>query len=84
MTQSSRSTESELPTSLERLVRQLAALPLEQRQRVVAAAEREAARATTHESATERAERWKRLRALAGVVDLGGNALDDCERLYDG
>jgi hypothetical protein len=27
---------------------------------------------------------WSSLRALAGSVRLGGNALDDVERLYDG
>jgi hypothetical protein len=84
MASSSHPAESELPAGLEPLVRQLAALPIHERHRVVAAAERAATEATTgeHENDLRRA-RWQRLRALAGVVDLGGNALEDCERLYD-
>lgn len=27
---------------------------------------------------------WETLESLRGVVHLGGNAIDDCERLYDG
>jgi hypothetical protein len=74
-----------VPSGLEPLVRQLAALPADERQRVVAAAELEAVTAISDEGADQRRRgRWQRLRALAGVVDLGGNALEDCEQLYDG
>jgi hypothetical protein len=76
--------DSELPSGLEPLVRQLAALPVDERQKVVAAAEREAASAATGDVDSRRRARWQRLRALAGVVDIGGNALEDGERLYDG
>jgi hypothetical protein len=71
--------DSELPSGLEPLVRQLVALPVDERQKVVAAAEREAS-----DVDSRRRARWQRLRALAGVVDIGGNALEDGERLYDG
>lgn len=27
---------------------------------------------------------WETIDSLRGVVHLGGNAIDDCERLYDG
>jgi hypothetical protein len=27
---------------------------------------------------------WETIESLRGVVHLGGNALEDCERLYDG
>jgi len=27
---------------------------------------------------------WETIESLRGVVHLGGNAVDDCERLYDG
>jgi hypothetical protein len=27
---------------------------------------------------------WETIQSLQGVVHLGGNAIDDCERLYDG
>lgn len=27
---------------------------------------------------------WETLDSLRGVVHLGGNAVEDCERLYDG
>jgi hypothetical protein len=85
MASSSLPAEFELPSGLMPLVRQLAALPIDERREVVAAAEREAAKTTTGESTdSRRRARWQRLRALAGVVDLGGNALEDCERLYDG
>jgi len=84
MSSSSHPAEPKLPTGLEPLVRQLAALPIDARQQVIEAAEREAARARASESAdVRRRERWQRLRELAGVVDIGGNALEDCERLYD-
>jgi hypothetical protein len=27
---------------------------------------------------------WETFESLRGVVNIGGNALEDCERLYDG
>jgi hypothetical protein len=27
---------------------------------------------------------WQMIESLRGVVHLGGNAVDDCDRLYDG
>lgn len=27
---------------------------------------------------------WKTIESLRGVVQLGGNAVDDCDHLYDG
>lgn len=27
---------------------------------------------------------WETIESLRGVVHLGGNAVDDCDRLYDG
>ena len=70
--------------ALRPLVRELASLSEEDRHEVVAAAEQTAAGRDGSEPARERRrERWARLRALAGVVNLGGNAVEDCERLYD-
>ncbi len=62
--------------SLEPLVRQLAALSAAERREVIVAAE---------QTATERSvlswDAWGRSRSVA---TLGGNAVDDCDRLYDG
>lgn len=60
---------------LEPLVRQLAELPKEERREVVAAAE---------ETAKPPTLSWSAWDAAAGVVSLGGNAVEDCDRLYDG
>lgn len=62
---------------LEDLVRALAALPAAERRRVVAATERAAARP----QATLSWDLWDR---ACGVVSLGGDAVEDCDRLYDG
>ncbi len=65
-----------VPARLEPLVRELAALPDEDRRAVLEAAE-EAARSAPP------AASWETLDSLRGVVSLGGNALEDCEKLYD-
>jgi hypothetical protein len=35
------------------------------------------------EASARRRARWDHLRAGEGIVNLGGNAVEDCERLYD-
>ena len=47
--------------------------------RVLASAPEEPARPEREPTAS-----WETLESLRGVVHLGGNAIDDCERLYDG
>ncbi|WP_394826060.1 hypothetical protein [Pendulispora albinea] len=66
-----------VPPALEPLVRQLAALPDEDRKAVVQAAEN--ARRPQRAVAS-----WDTLDSLRGVVRLGGDAIEDCDRLYDG
>jgi len=61
---------------LEPLVRQLAELSEAERRDVIAAAEQTVARRPVLPW-----EAWERAR---GVVKLGGNAVEDCERHYDG
>jgi hypothetical protein len=72
--------DSDAPTALrpelETLVRALAALPEAERRIVVSAAEEAAAHAKTLPW-----ELWDRAR---GAVSLGGHAVEDCDRLYDG
>jgi hypothetical protein len=60
------------------LVRQLAELADRDRHDVVAAAEETVS--DTHRSVLA----WDTWEAARGVVTLGGNAVDDCDRLYDG
>jgi hypothetical protein len=67
----------QLEPELETLVRALSALPEAVRNDVIVAAEKAAARTRT--SFTW--ERWERARA---TVSLGGDALEDSDRLYDG
>lgn len=59
-----------------RLVHELAQLPADERRKVIADAQREAQRRTTLS--------WSSLRATRGVVTLGGDAIADCDSLYDG
>jgi hypothetical protein len=59
-----------------RLVLELAQLPADERRKVIADAQREAQRRTTLP--------WGSLRASRGVVTLGGDAVADCDSLYDG
>jgi hypothetical protein len=56
-------------------VRQLSELPAVERSEVLAAAE---------ETATQRSVlAWTSWESARGVVSLGGNAVEDCDRLYD-
>ena len=41
-------------------------------------------RSASHSRPSPARPSWSSLRAIAGSVSLGGNALDDIERLYDG
>ncbi len=58
------------------LVAALARLPEAERRKVIADAVQQARGRTTVD--------WDSLRAACGVVSLGGNAVEDCHRLYDG
>jgi len=62
---------------LEPLVRELASLPEQERREVVAAAEKTAVNRQSTLS-------WDSWDAARSVVNFGGNAVDDCDRLYDG
>jgi hypothetical protein len=59
-----------------RIVHALARLSEKERRAIIADARREARRHVTLA--------WTALRAARGVVSLGGDALVDCDRLYDG
>lgn len=61
----------------EKLYEDLIRLPVEERRALALRV-----LATTSDSAPTTS--WETLDELRGVVRLGGNALDDCERLYDG
>jgi hypothetical protein len=65
-----------LRPGLEPLVRQLAELPEEERREVVAAADESAG---THPVLS-----WESWESARGLVNLGGDAVEDCDRLYDG
>lgn len=58
-------------------MRELAELPESERREVIAAAEE----ASTSGGSTLPWESWD---AARGLVSLGGNAVEDCDRLYDG
>ena len=66
-----------LRPELKALVRALAALP-------------DGERSTVYEAVNEAGKSrgamltWEEWEAARGVVTLGGNALDDCDQLYDG
>jgi hypothetical protein len=62
---------------LEPLVRELAALPPAVRRSVFSAAEQAAEQAKPIVT-------WDEFDRARGVVSLGGNAVDDCDNLYDG
>jgi hypothetical protein len=76
-TASMNSAARRLRPELEPLAKQLAALPAEDRRAVVEAAE-----------AGERSPLptipWKELEEAFGIVSFGGDAVEDCRRLYDG
>ena len=64
---------------MERLADELAALTREERTRVLASVARKTPPPRAHSTLT-----WDKLRSVEGIVSLGGNAVEDCERLYDG
>ena len=70
---------STVPEALRPLVEQLAALPPDQRALVSHAAEEAANDAKAH----QRTISWTSLKAARGAVNLGGNAVEDCNALYD-
>ncbi len=67
-----------VPAALKPLVDQLAKLTSEQRRLVVEAAEQ------TVEPREFVGLSEQDIQRLTGVVAIGGNALDDCDALYDG
>lgn len=67
----------ELRPELEALVRALSALPESVRNDVIVAAERAAADARTPFT-------WELWDSARATVSLGGDALEDSDRLYDG
>jgi hypothetical protein len=60
------------------LVEALASLTPEERARVLAAVRSRAAQRETRTHIS-----WANLHALKGLVRLGGDAVEDCRRLYD-
>ncbi len=67
-----------VPAALKPLVDQLAGLSSEQRRLVIEAAEQSV---RAHESVGLSEQDIQR---LTGIVAIGGNALEDCDALYDG
>ena len=65
-----------LRPALDPLVRQLAELPEDERRDVIAAAQESAAQ---HPFLS-----WEAWESARGIVNLGGDAVADCDRLYDG
>ena len=63
--------------SWSRSFRELSALSDNERRAVVFAAE-------TTARARRAVASWSTIRKLTGAVAMGGNAVDDCNRLYDG
>lgn len=68
-----------LRPDLEPLVKTLVALPADDRAVVLAMVEAE-----TRPAPRLTPIPWEALDAMTGVVNFGGNALEDCDRLYDG
>ena len=69
--------QSRMRPGLELLVRELANLPADERREVVIAAEEEAA---TRKPTLP----WESWEAAGAAVTFGGDAVEDCDRLYDG
>jgi hypothetical protein len=67
-----------LRPELENLVRALAALPEPERSTVFAAANEQASRDRKGPTLS-----WDDWESARGVVTLGGNAVEDCDGLYD-
>jgi hypothetical protein len=70
---------SVVPEALRPLVKQLAALSSEQRTLVL----HEAEKAANDPKSQVRSISWESLKAGRGAVNLGGNAVEDCNALYD-
>jgi hypothetical protein len=68
-----------LPDALRPLAAELAQLPEQDREMVISAAR--AANLTKHRYPTMS---WGTLMSGKGAVSFGGNAVDDCDALYDG
>jgi hypothetical protein len=66
-----------IPRELEPLVRELAELSEEARRDVFAAVEEAKGR-------NRATVAWESFKAASGIVSLGGDAVLDCDRLYDG
>ena len=75
----SESAGNAVPESLRPLVEQLAALSSEQRTLVL----HEAEKAANDAKVRLRPISWESLKAARGAVNLGGNAVEDCNALYD-
>jgi hypothetical protein len=69
----------DVPEALRALVRQLAELSPGMRETVIEAARRGA----NEQKCKLGTVSWESLRAVKGIVSLGGNALEDSEALYD-
>lgn len=68
-----------LPDALRPLAAELAKLPQKDREMVISAAR--AANTTRHAYPTMS---WSSLKSARGIVSFGGNAVEDCDALYDG
>jgi hypothetical protein len=68
-----------LPEALRPLAAELAKLPEQDREMVISAAR--AANTTRHRYPTMS---WASLMSAKGIVRFGGNAVEDCDALYDG
>ena len=68
------------PARIEELAEELAALSPEDRHRVLMAVDR---RGPIAADTSKKSSAWQRLHGLEGIVSLGGDALEDCARLYD-
>lgn len=60
-------------------MRQLAELPMEQRELVISVARAEQTARRGYPTIS-----WASLMSAAGAVSLGGDAVEDCDALYDG
>jgi hypothetical protein len=69
------------PARIEELAEELAALSPEDRSRVLAALGRRGPRSAETASTSVALQQF---RGLEGIVSLGGDALEDCDHLYDG
>ncbi len=70
-----------LSAALRSLAAELGKLPQEDRELVISTARAESA---TGSGTVRRAISWESLMSARGIVSFGGNAVDDCDALYDG